>query len=642
MPLDRSRFAPALVMGTVSVLMVASYAWMAATNETEWSQASPADESYNLLVEGLQDGHLSLHKEAPPAFQQLADPYDPSANASFRAMPSGMHDLSYFRGRLYLYFGITPALLLFWPWTALTGHFLFHRSAVAIFCAVGFLVSVALLRAMRRRYFADISIAVVVAGALALGLTAGAPILLQRAEVWEVPISCGYALTMLALAAIWRALHDPGKQIWWLGAASLAMGLAVGARPSLLFATMILAVPLALAWKPVPQTGPRRPSWGLLAVAILPLVLCGLGLMLYNGLRFESPFDFGQRYQLAADRQDIARHFSPHYLWFNFCVYFLEPVRWSRHLPFVGGIAAPELPPGHASLEDPFGVLTNLPVLWFALAAPLAWRGRPEAERFVLRGFVVAVALLGGICALVLCLFYGNCSRYEMEFLPALVLLAVIGILGVERSLASRPAWRRIARATWGVALAFSIAFSLLASIQRHAEQRYRLGNLLFTSHRMPEAIAQYEAALRVQPTFADAATNLGNALLHSGRVPEAISHYEAVLKFKPDALAHYNLGNALSQTGRLREAISQYEEAVRLKPEYVNAHYNLGNLLAQSGQLGDAETQFREAVRLQPDYAEAYYNLGNVLSLLGRKAEAAEHYREAVRLKPEIGSGGR
>jgi Flp pilus assembly protein TadD len=628
-------------MGTVGALVVASYAWMAATNETEWSQSTPADEAYNLLVEGFQNGHLSLQKDAPPAFQQLADPYDPAASAPYRAMPSGMHDLSYYRGRLYLYFGVTPALLLFGPWTTLTGHFLFHRTAVAIFCAVGFLASVALLRAMGRRYFADISIAVVAAGALALGLIAGAPILLQRAEVWEVPISCGYALTMLALVAIWRFLHDPGKPGWWLGAAGLAMGLAVGARPSLLFATVILAVPLARTWKPSPQAGSRRPLWGLLAAALLPLVLCGLGLMLYNGLRFASPLEFGQSYQLAGDRQDIARHFSPQYLWFNFCVYFLEPVQWSRHFPFVGEIAAPGLPPGHAPLEDPFGVLTNLPVLWLALAAPLAWRGRPAEERSVLRGFVVAIALLCGICAFVLCLFYGNCSRYEMEFLPPLVLLAVIGILGVERTLASRPGWRLAARIVWGLALTFSVAFSLLASVQRHAEQRYRLGNLLFASNRVPEAIVQYEAALRAQPVFADAATNLGNALLHSGRVPEAIGHYEEALKIKPDALAHYNLGNALSQTGHLREAIPHYEEAVRLKPEYVNAHYNLANVLVQTGQLAEAAVCYREAVRLQPDYAEAHYNLGNVLALLGRNAEATEHYREAVRLKPEIGYGG-
>ena len=40
------------------------------------------------------------------------------------------------------------------------------------------------------------------------------------------------ALTMLALGAVWCALHEPARQGRWLAAASLAYGLAVGARPS--------------------------------------------------------------------------------------------------------------------------------------------------------------------------------------------------------------------------------------------------------------------------------------------------------------------------------------------------------------------------------------------------------------------------
>ena len=76
-------------------------------------------------------------------------------------------------------------------------------------------------------------------------------------------------------------------------------------------------------------------------------MLIGLGLMLYNALRFDNPFEFGWHYQLAAARQDTRQFFSLHYLWFNFRVYFLEPARWSGRFPFVHEIAVPPLPPGH-------------------------------------------------------------------------------------------------------------------------------------------------------------------------------------------------------------------------------------------------------------------------------------------------------
>src|SRR5579862_7590730 len=130
------------IMVAVCVLVIGVYACMA--RSVGWEALSPnaADSYYNLLVEGFHDGHLSLKKEAPLGLTQLADPYDPAANAHFRLGPDRLQDLSYYKGRLYLYFGVTPALILFWPFVALTGHYLSHRLAAVIFCAIGFLTSV--------------------------------------------------------------------------------------------------------------------------------------------------------------------------------------------------------------------------------------------------------------------------------------------------------------------------------------------------------------------------------------------------------------------------------------------------------------------------------------------------------------------
>ena len=66
-----------------------------------------------------------------------------------------------------------------------------------------------------------------------------------------------------------------------------------------------------------------------------------------------------------------------------------------------------------------------------------------------------------------------------MEFLPALVLLAVVGILGLERALAGQPVWRRAVRWGWGLLLGFSVAFNLLASVEHCAEAHYNLGTAL-------------------------------------------------------------------------------------------------------------------------------------------------------------------
>jgi tetratricopeptide (TPR) repeat protein len=632
----KSQHVCTVVWWLVCVLVVGLFAGMAEQGVTELTGRTAAGNHYNLLVRGFQHGQLSLDKAAPPQLATLADPYDPVANERYR-MGYELHDMTYYKGRLYLYFGVAPALLLFWPWAALTGHYLFHHHAVAIFCALGFLAGAALLRAVWRRYFSEVSVAVMAAGVLALGLATGVPILLQRAEFWEVAVSCGWALGILALGAIWRAVIDPGRRVWWVAAASLALGFAVGARPFLLLGAPILLVPAVIEWNEVSATDRRRLPWEAVAAAVLPIALCGLGLMIYNELRFDSPFEFGQRYQLAGDRQDNIQHFSLRFLWFNFCVYFLEPVRWTWESPFVSDIATPAVPAGHADIEDPFGILSNIPIVWFALAAPLAWWGRAKEDRARLRGFLVAVAIMFGVCAGVLSLFYGTCSRYEVEFLPTLVFLAAVGILSVERVLASRPRWRVTARVVWVVLLVFSVGFNLLEGIDHYAVQRCRLGNRLDAAGRYSDAISQYRATLRVKPSYVEGHSSYGNVLRQVGRMPEAIAECRKALQLDPNyARAHNNLANALLDSGKVEEAIEHYHEALRLRPKDPKMHFNLGNAWFKTGRDADAIQEYETALRLSPDDEEAHFNLGNVFLKDRRNEEAIVQYAAAVQLKPD------
>jgi tetratricopeptide (TPR) repeat protein len=405
----------------------------------------------------------------------------------------------------------------------------------------------------------------------------------------------------------------------------------VGARPTLAFGGIILLVPVIQAWLE------RRNILALLLAATGPILLIGLGLMLYNALRFGSPLEFGIRYQLAGERQVTRQFFNLQYLWFNFRVYFLEPVPWSSRFPFVGEIALPAVPVGNGGVETPFGVLTNIPLVWLALAAPLAWRGWSRQTTSALRWFVTAVALLFGTCVLPALFFISTTIRYEVEFLPALVLLAVVGILGLERMLADRPAWRRVARWGWGLLLAFSVAFNLLASVEHYAEAHNDLGNALLQVGRIPEAIGHYEQALRISPDSPEAHNNLGFALKQTGRTQEALGHYEHALRVKPDyAEAHYNLGIALGQVGRISEAIEHLEQAVRIKPDYAEAHNDLGNALLQVGKDQEAIEHLEQALRIKPDYAEVHCNLGVALARLGRPQAAMGHWEQALQIKPD------
>ncbi|HXB01849.1 MAG TPA: tetratricopeptide repeat protein [Opitutaceae bacterium] len=119
-------------------------------------------------------------------------------------------------------------------------------------------------------------------------------------------------------------------------------------------------------------------------------------------------------------------------------------------------------------------------------------------------------------------------------------------------------------------------------------------------------------------------------------RMPDAIAEYQAALVIKPDfAEAHSNLGYALSQIpGRLQDAVPEYEAALRIKPDYLQAHLDLGVVLSKiPGRLQDAITQYEEALRINPESAEAHLSLGLILmNIPDRQQEAIVHLKAALR----------
>lgn len=165
----------------------------------------------------------------------------------------------------------------------------------------------------------------------------------------------------------------------------------------------------------------------------------------------------------------------------------------------------------------------------------------------------------------------------------------------------------------------------------------YDLAHALAQRGRLPEAIAQYEQALRINPNNADAHNNLGAALKDMGRLPDAIGEYEQALRIKPEfAEAHNNLAVALMKQGSLPEAIRECEQALRLKPDLAVAHHNLANALFQEGKVSEAIGEYEQVLRINPDYAEAHNNLGVALQRQGRVPEAITEYEQALRLRPD------
>jgi tetratricopeptide (TPR) repeat protein/mono/diheme cytochrome c family protein len=170
-----------------------------------------------------------------------------------------------------------------------------------------------------------------------------------------------------------------------------------------------------------------------------------------------------------------------------------------------------------------------------------------------------------------------------------------------------------------------------------NAEQHNLLGARYLEAGRPADARAQFEEAIRLKPSYANARVNLGILLQTQGRIAEAISQFRAAIAADAGSFeAHLNLGTALTGTPELAEAAEQLQRAVAIDDGSAEAHNNLAVALGSLGRLTDAIAHLERAIEIDPRYADAHSNLGFALAQAGRRAEALAHLQQALRINPD------
>ncbi|HVU35376.1 MAG TPA: hypothetical protein VHE61_18205 [Opitutaceae bacterium] len=414
---------------------------------------------YNLLIDGFRKGHLYLDIAPDPRLLALSDPYDPAQNDKVR-----LPDASYYHGRYYIYFGPTPAVTLMLPFALLTGHRLPQAAAVLVYCLLGIAAASALWLRLRHRHFPDSAAWIGPVGVLVMGLGAHVLACARRPEIWELPIAAGFGFTMLALLAVGWAI-DGRRPVLAMAVAGLSIGLAVGARPPAILTVGMLVIATWQLWR----SAGRAVAVKAAVAAAIPLGVLLAALAWYNYARFDSPFQFGQAYQLTSLREGAVKHFDLRFVWYNLRVYFAWPVRWTTDFPFLASRSLPPAPAGYFSGEELYWLAVLSPFLWFGpLALVCARNGAGGRNRFVVSvASIVAAAL--PLTFLLLCFFYAA-ERYMVDFVPYLMLLALGGLLVVERAAAGRLA--RVAFCTAAIAAAVvTIGTGVLASFDYHGRR---------------------------------------------------------------------------------------------------------------------------------------------------------------------------
>ncbi|HEY7062542.1 MAG TPA: tetratricopeptide repeat protein [Chloroflexota bacterium] len=115
-------------------------------------------------------------------------------------------------------------------------------------------------------------------------------------------------------------------------------------------------------------------------------------------------------------------------------------------------------------------------------------------------------------------------------------------------------------------------------------------------------ALADFDAAVRADPGWADAYVQRAAARLNSGDAPGAIADYtEALQRGLLDrakiALVYHNRGYVRAQQGDVAGAIADYSEAMRFLPHWADVYFHRGTARAQAGDTAGAAADLQAAI---------------------------------------------
>lgn len=378
---------------------------------------------YYSLAEAFHEGQLYLKEEPPEFLQEMENPYDTDLR-SFLASEAGESarwDHAYYNGRYYVYFGVVPELLFYYPYYELAGSvdeegefkggILSHVTIIFLCAAVEVIAVYLLLWEVIRLWYSKIPFVLYLIMSAAFSMGCGVLTILLKADFYSVPILCGLSFSLLGLwfwLSAKRGREESikegdgkgecaGLSAWRLCAGSLCMALVAGCRPQMLIMSFLAVV---LFWEDVRERrlliGKNIRSAVNTVCFVLPYLAVAAGLMWYNYARFGSLFDFGANYNLTTNDM-TARGFQLGRIGLGLFTCLFQPVNLEGVFPFIirNNFATTYL--GRTIHETTYGGvfaanLILLPLLF------LPWLRRcykePICRRLTLFSFVFAVAVL--------------------------------------------------------------------------------------------------------------------------------------------------------------------------------------------------------------------------------------------------------
>ena len=296
----REKIILCAALGILIAVCVAPMAW-----NPHWTgELHRHHNQYQLLADAFLKGQLYLDVPVDSRLAAMENPYDFQAREELNLDEnSGGWDHAFYKGRYYVYFGAVPALLIFAPYKLIVGKDLAAYHATQIFSAIFIVGMFALFFFLARKFFPRMSFGVYLTTAFALSLVS-ISYCTEAPALYCTASSSGLCMEVWSIYFFARAAWADDRKFFaeiFIGAALGA--LAFGCKPTVALANFLV---LPLLPKFFSKDDPRK----IFLVLSVPYLITGAALMIYNYLRFDNVFEFGQAYQLTIADQHAYGKFS--------------------------------------------------------------------------------------------------------------------------------------------------------------------------------------------------------------------------------------------------------------------------------------------------------------------------------------------
>ena len=382
-----------LLIVFILTLIFLFYIWIITIGNEPWDQRFHSG-WYNVLSDALLKGKLYFLEEFNPQILKLKDPYEPHLNAPLNRF----NDMSLYKGKYYMYFGVVPAILLFIPYRLITCHILPERAAIIFFMFGGLIWHVLILSYIKRKYFPELPNYFFLASILVLGLGNYSTTLLRRPMMYEVAISGGFYFLSGAIFFFIKSFEHNKINIFFLVLGSLFIGLGAGCRPEIILSGLLLL--LLIIKISLSNTNKKSKIISFLCL-LIPYVICSLLLGLYNYLRFENPFDPGHQWQTNDSNPRKTIFISPIFTLVNAYIYLFQPIIFNLRPPFIHMTRniPQELCASNHYSEGVVGIINETPFVLILLIGPLFYLlSRFSNESFTIkRNSILITSIIGTI-----------------------------------------------------------------------------------------------------------------------------------------------------------------------------------------------------------------------------------------------------